>query len=87
MKWFIVAAFLFGSITSSMAENGGGSFRNYSPSNIIRVACDQSSARTCQQQATGCQNLCDASNNPASCRSGCMDRYKNCKVNAGCGDY
>jgi hypothetical protein len=53
------------------------------------VACDTEKARACQQGAQGCQNLCDHTNRTfyKACLDGCADRYKVCKVGAGCGDY
>ena len=53
----------------------------------IRIACTQSTARVCQHQVNGCFNICNRSNNVVNCNVGCLDRYEECKVNAGCGDF
>lgn len=55
---------------------------------ISPIACNQQTAAVCQQQAHGCMdNICPRSQDPEACRQGCIDRYKECKVAAGCGDY
>jgi hypothetical protein len=74
--------------SATVASSGNvGRIQNFTTRDLILVACDRNAAAVCQQQAHGCDNLCNASNNPKSCHDGCMDRYKDCKVSAGCGDY
>lgn len=60
----------------------------FSPARVIPIACDGKAALTCQKQAQGCMDqICPHGMDPKLCRSGCLDRYKNCKVVAGCGEY
>ncbi|SPP92739.1 exported protein of unknown function [Bradyrhizobium vignae] len=73
--------------TSALAANftpipGKGIYRN----NIIKIACDQRAASVCQQQANGCGNICKAGRDYQLCWQGCLNRYKECKYSAGCGD-
>jgi hypothetical protein len=57
------------------------------PQKFVLVTCDENAARVCQLLARGCVNvLCKASDKPERCRQECLDRYKVCRVDAGCDD-
>ncbi len=60
---------------------------NHTNRNYILIDCDKNAARLCQFQANGCFDICKVSNNVKNCNDGCLDRYKDCKVTAGCGNY
>jgi hypothetical protein len=76
---------------SAFAQQGSPSASYWShlsgEAKVIKISCDQRAARLCQQQVNGCFNICNASNNVVNCNSGCLDRYKECKVVAGCGAF
>jgi hypothetical protein len=52
-------------------------------------SCDQSLARLCQTQESGCEDICNSSlpTYKAACHQGCVNRYDSCKSNAGCRDF
>jgi len=49
--------------------------------------CDQNAARICQSQAKICFNICKTSVDPETCHLGCLNRYQECKIGAGCKSY
>ncbi|UVO37637.1 hypothetical protein KUL72_04395 [Bradyrhizobium arachidis] len=86
MRAFVVGALLSIVGTSSLlAANFTPSPAAHAPHSFSQITCDQKAASVCQQQANGCGNICKASTDYQSCWQGCLNRYKECKYNAGCG--
>jgi hypothetical protein len=81
--------FVIGVLTLMVASTfayAGPQTTNFTPrNNIVQIACNQQSASVCQQQANGCGNFCRGTDYQ-TCRQECLNRYKDCKVNAGCSD-
>jgi hypothetical protein len=52
---------------------------------VLLAARNQDQARVCQQQAQGCDSICKSSGaDQKSCWAGCLDRYRECKMEADC---
>lgn len=76
------------SLTLAAFRTSDAKDRTFPQAAMKLAACDQTAARRCQMQVNGCYDtICKRASRDQvrSCQLGCQDRYKECKVNAGCG--